>query len=187
MYNKNNNLDDLKHDDRSTYNSVIAIQENEELSFSKKKLRKRVMFESWEEALDVIKIYAQQEEFKLRKGCSKKTSDRPTKDNPHSIIYITTLKNMHNHTLSPNREKFFNSIEFTQKIYKYIEFYINMIKLKLLQIKKALEKEFPNHKFYFSKVHKATAKFYCEKWKDISNDTAFLYEDLLRKKKEDPR
>ncbi|CAG8713835.1 23493_t:CDS:1, partial [Gigaspora rosea] len=68
-----------------------------------------------------------------------------------------------------------------------VEFYVNVIKLKPLQIKKALEKEFPNHKIYLSKVHKATAKFYCERRKDISNDAASLYKDLLRKKEEDLR
>ncbi|CAG8535964.1 146_t:CDS:2, partial [Gigaspora rosea] len=94
---------------------------------------------------------------------------------------------MHNHSLSPNREKFFNGIEFTQEMCERVEFYVNVIKLKPLQIKKALEKEFPDCKIYLFKVHKATAKFYCEKRKDISNDAASLYEDLLRKKEKDPR
>ncbi|CAG8500841.1 24190_t:CDS:10 [Cetraspora pellucida] len=57
---------------------------------------------------------------------------------------------------------------------------------KQTEIKKALEQEFPNHEIYLSKVHKAIAKFYCEKRKDISNDAASLYKNLLRKKEEDP-
>ncbi|CAG8798888.1 12641_t:CDS:2, partial [Dentiscutata erythropus] len=50
---------------------------------------------------------------------------------------------------------------------------------------KTLKKEFPDCEIYLSEVHKATAKFYCEKQKDISNDTTSLYKYLLRKKKED--
>ncbi|CAG8681030.1 18313_t:CDS:2, partial [Gigaspora rosea] len=64
---------------------------------------------------------------------------------------------MHNHILSPNREGFFNGIEFTQEMCERVEFYVNVIKLKPLQIKKALEKEFPDREIYLSEVHKATA------------------------------
>ncbi|CAG8601082.1 14821_t:CDS:2 [Gigaspora rosea] len=71
--------------------------------------------------------------------------------------------NMCNHSLSPNRERFFNGIEFTQEMCKRVELYVNVIKLKPLQIKKALEKEFSNCEIYLSEVHKTTAKFYCEK------------------------
>ncbi|CAG8575409.1 10635_t:CDS:2, partial [Cetraspora pellucida] len=198
---KNNDLSDLEHDDGSMYNSVVAVQENKKSGFYEEKLRGGEIFKSWEEALNVITIYAQQKGFGLRKGCSEKTSNevickrtidcehsgeykprnkqlvketntkymkcpwhinlsQSTKDNPHSNIYITTLSNTHNHRLSLNRERFFNGIEFTQEMCKCVEFYVNVIKLKPLQIKKALEQEFLDHEIYLSEVHKATAKFY---------------------------
>ncbi|CAG8750803.1 10213_t:CDS:2 [Gigaspora margarita] len=162
-------------DERDDGLTIVAVQENEELGFSEEKLHEEGRFKSWEEALNTITIYAQQEGFGLRKGHSEKMSDGPTKDNPLSNVYITTLSNTHNHSLSPNRERFFNGIEFIQEICERVEFYINVIKLKPLQIKKALEKEFSDHKIYLS-----------EKQKDLSNDAASLYENLLRKKEEDP-
>ncbi|CAG8696113.1 19264_t:CDS:2, partial [Gigaspora rosea] len=48
-----------------------------------------------------------------------------------------------------------------------------------------LQKEFPDHEIYLSEIHKVTKKFYYEKRKDISNDVASLYENLLRRKDED--
>ncbi|CAG8455216.1 24310_t:CDS:2 [Gigaspora rosea] len=81
-------------------------------------------------------------------------TSQPTKDNSHSIIYITTLSNAHNHELSPYREKFFANIEFTQEMCERVEFYTNVVKLRPLQIQKALQKEFPDHKIYLSEIYK---------------------------------
>ncbi|CAG8728213.1 24488_t:CDS:2, partial [Gigaspora rosea] len=53
-------------------------------------------------------------------------------------------------------------------------------------IQKALQKEFPNHKIHLSKNYKVIAKFYCEKRRDVSNDAASLYDDLIRRKDKDP-
>ncbi|CAG8733909.1 11672_t:CDS:2, partial [Gigaspora margarita] len=172
-------------------NSVVITCEN---SLSKK-IHEGGKFQSWEEALEEITMYARQEGFGLRKGRSEKTSDgvirkrtmlcehsgdykprnkqsvretntkyikclwhinlsQPTKDNPHGIIYITTLSNAHNHNLSPDREKFFNNIEFTQEMCERVEFYVNAVKLKPLQIQKALQKEFPDYEIYLSEIYK---------------------------------
>ncbi|CAG8450411.1 13996_t:CDS:2 [Cetraspora pellucida] len=76
MHNKNNDLSDLKHDDGSTYNSVVAVQKNKKSGFSEEKLYEGGIFKSWKEALNVITIYAQQKGFGLRKGCSEKTLNR---------------------------------------------------------------------------------------------------------------
>ncbi|CAG8550568.1 3925_t:CDS:1, partial [Dentiscutata heterogama] len=71
-----NNLSDFEHENELIYNSVVAVQKNKKLGFPEEKLCKGEIFKSWEEALNIITIYAQQKEFGLRKGCSKKTSDR---------------------------------------------------------------------------------------------------------------
>ncbi|CAG8810028.1 1554_t:CDS:2, partial [Dentiscutata erythropus] len=92
---------------------------------------------------------------------------QPQKNNPNGNVYITILDNTHNYDLSSYRTKFFNDSELTQEMYERVEFYMNAIKLKLLQIQSALRKEFPNHEVYFSEIHKATAKYYSEKRKDI--------------------
>ncbi|CAG8621845.1 5341_t:CDS:2, partial [Gigaspora rosea] len=68
-----------------------------------------------------------------------------------------------------------------------VEFYTNVVKLRPLQIQKALQKEFPDHEIYLSEIYKVTKKFYTKKRRDISNDAASLYEDLLRRKDEDLR
>ncbi|CAG8649492.1 9065_t:CDS:2, partial [Racocetra fulgida] len=51
---------------------------------------------------------------------------------------------------------------------------------------KALRKEFPNYEVYFFEIHKAMAKYYSEKQKDMSNDSTSLYEELIRRKNENP-
>ncbi|CAG8849108.1 34363_t:CDS:1, partial [Racocetra persica] len=112
---------------------------------------------------------------------------QPQKNNPNGNIYITTLDNSHNHDLSSYRTKFFNNSELTQEIYDRVEFYVNTVKLKPLQIQRALRKEFPDHEVYLSEIHKAIAKYYSRKRKDILNDAASLYEELVRRKNEDPR
>ncbi|CAG8565353.1 16124_t:CDS:2, partial [Gigaspora rosea] len=53
--------------------------------------------------------------------------------------------------------------ELTQEMYERIEFYVNAVKLKPLQIQRALQKEFPDHEFYLSEIHKATAKYYIKR------------------------
>ncbi|CAG8712666.1 16667_t:CDS:2 [Cetraspora pellucida] len=122
-----------------------------------------------------------------------KNNDLSDLEHDDRLIYnsvVTVQKNeksgFSEEKLSLNRKRFFNGIEFTQEMCECVAFYVNVIKLKPLQIKKALKQEFPDYEIYLFKVHKATAKFYCEKQKDISNDAASLYENLLRKKKEDP-
>ncbi|CAG8729207.1 15835_t:CDS:2, partial [Cetraspora pellucida] len=56
--------------------------------------------------------------------------------------------------------KFFNDSELTQEMHERIEFYVSAVKLKPLQIQRALRREFPDHKIYLSEIHKATAKYY---------------------------
>ncbi|CAG8698076.1 10050_t:CDS:2 [Cetraspora pellucida] len=112
---------------------------------------------------------------------------QPQKNNPNGNVYLTTLNNDHNHSLSPYRTKFFNDSELTQEMHERIEFYVSAIKLKPLQIQRALQREFPDHKIYLSEIHKATAKYYSEKRKEILNDAASLYEELVKKKNDDPR
>ncbi|CAG8642313.1 1650_t:CDS:2, partial [Racocetra fulgida] len=58
------------------------------------------------------------------------------------------------------------------------EFYLNVVKLKPLQIQKALQKEFSDHEIHLFEIYKVMAKFYSEKRRDISNNAASLYEDL---------
>ncbi|CAG8716142.1 14691_t:CDS:2 [Racocetra persica] len=187
-----------------TYDSVVVVQENKdvELDYSKEKLYKGIVFKSWEEASDTLKLYFQYEGFKLRKGHVEKTSNgtirkrtmlcehsgeykpknmqltketstkyikylwhvnlsQPQKNNPNGNVYITTLDNSHNHDLSPYRTKFFNDSELTQEMYDRVEFYVNTVKLKLLQIQRG-------------------------KRKDMLNDAASLYEELVRRKNKDP-
>ncbi|CAG8565572.1 7746_t:CDS:2 [Cetraspora pellucida] len=186
-----------------TYDSVVSACESSDIDLgsSEEKLYKGLKFRSWDEAYDIIKVYAQQEgdEYKPKNTLVKETNTKyikcpwhvnlsqPIKNNPNGIIYITMLNNKHNHNLSPYRMKFFNDNAFTQEIHERVEFYLNVVKLKPLQIQKALQKEFPDHEIYLSEIYKVTAKFYCEKRKDISNDAVSLYEDLVKKKNEDPR
>ncbi|CAG8480503.1 17066_t:CDS:2 [Gigaspora rosea] len=40
-------------------------------------------------------------------------------------------------------------------MYERIEFYVNTVKIKPLQIQRALRKEFPDHEVYLSEIHKA--------------------------------
>ncbi|CAG8850460.1 31195_t:CDS:2, partial [Racocetra persica] len=84
------------------------------------------------------------------------------KNNPNRNVYITTLDNSHNHDLFLYRTKFFNDSELTQEMYD----------------RRALRKEFPDHEVYLSKIHKAIAKYYSGKRKDMLNDAASLYEEL---------
>ncbi|CAG8829540.1 14384_t:CDS:1, partial [Racocetra persica] len=62
---------------RPTYDSVVVVQENKDvrLDCSKEKLYKGMVFKSWEEASDTLKLYSQYEGFKLRKERVEKTSD----------------------------------------------------------------------------------------------------------------
>ncbi|CAG8807811.1 17934_t:CDS:1 [Racocetra persica] len=189
-----------------TYDSVIVVQENKDvgLDYSKEKLYEGMVFKSWKEASDTLKLYSQYEGFKLKKGRVEKTSNRtirkrtmlcehsgkykpknmqltketstkyikylwhvnlsqPQKNNPNENVYITTLDNSHNHNLSSYRTKFFNDSELSQEMYDRVEFYVNTVKLKPLQIQRALRKEFSDHKVYLSEIHKATAKYYSGK------------------------
>ncbi|CAG8781683.1 25241_t:CDS:2, partial [Racocetra persica] len=58
-----------------------------------------------------------------------------------------------------------------EKLYKErVEFYMNIIKLKPLQIQKAIQKEFPDREIYLFKIYKMVMKFYNERQKDITND-----------------
>ncbi|CAG8672191.1 9877_t:CDS:2, partial [Gigaspora rosea] len=65
--------------------------------------------------------------------------------------------------------KFFNDKEFTQEMCERVEFYLNVVKLKPLQIQRALQKEFPDREICLSEIHKITARFYCEKRKDMQH------------------
>ncbi|CAG8650126.1 11742_t:CDS:2, partial [Scutellospora calospora] len=50
---------------------------------------------------------------------------------------------------------------------------------------KALQKKFLDYEVYLSEIHKAIAKYYSRKQKDILNNTALLYEELVRRKNKD--
>ncbi|CAG8802778.1 8170_t:CDS:2, partial [Gigaspora rosea] len=75
-------------------------------------------------------------------------------NNPYGIVYTTTLNNEHNHELSPSRMKFFNDNEFTQEMDERVKFYLNVVKLKPLQIQKALQKEFPDREIHLYEIYK---------------------------------
>ncbi|CAG8743195.1 30333_t:CDS:2, partial [Racocetra persica] len=108
------------------------------------------------------------------------------KNNTYKNIYIITLENKYNHDLSYDRVLFFNDNKFTKEMVEQVEFYMNIIKLKLLQIQKAIKKEFSHCEIYLLEVYKVVIKFYNKRQKDISNDAVLLYEDLLKKKDNDP-
>ncbi|CAG8775699.1 2977_t:CDS:2, partial [Racocetra fulgida] len=120
---------------------VVASYENnkkdDEYTNSQEKLYKGRIFQSWDEAYDTIKLYAWQKEFGLRKGHIEKTFDGATRKR--------TMLCKH---------KFLNDSELTQEMIKWVEFYMNVVKLKPLQIQRATQKEFPDRKIYFSEIHK---------------------------------
>ncbi|CAG8642530.1 4647_t:CDS:1, partial [Paraglomus occultum] len=191
------------------------------------KLHEGSVFQSWDEALNTISVYARQCGFKLRKGRIEKTPDgvirkrtvlcehsgeykprntlvnkastkyikcqwhanlsQPIQNNPHGNVYVTTIKNEHNHELSSFRMEFLDNSRPTQQMLERIEFYMNDVGLKPLQVQRALQKEFPDCEVYLPEIHKVMAKFHHKKRTDISNDAASLYESLLRRKDNDPR
>ncbi|CAG8751057.1 16969_t:CDS:2, partial [Dentiscutata erythropus] len=127
---------------RPTCNSVIVVQKNKDIRL-KEKLYEGIIFQSWEEAFDTLELYSQYEEFKLRKERIEKTSSR-------------SIHNDYNHELSLCRTKFFNDSKLTKEMYKRVEFYMNTVKLKPLQIQRTLWKEFFDHEVYLSEIYKAT-------------------------------
>lgn len=112
---------------------------------------------------------------------------QPIQNNPHGNVYVTTIKNEHNHELSSFRVEFLDNSMLTQQMLERIEFYVNDVGLKPLQVQKALQKEFPDREIYLPEIHKVMAKFHHKKRTDISNDAASLYESLLKRKDNDPR
>ncbi|CAG8576532.1 16679_t:CDS:1, partial [Dentiscutata heterogama] len=66
---------------RFIYNSeptcdfVVTTNKNKEIGLdsSKKKLREEIIFLSWEEIFDTLKLYSQYKEFKLKKNIVRKT------------------------------------------------------------------------------------------------------------------
>ncbi|CAG8580792.1 16399_t:CDS:2 [Dentiscutata heterogama] len=73
----NENTYDLESGEPIICDSVIAVQENEDIGLgcSKKKLFEGMIFQDWKEAFDTLTLYSQHEGFKLRKGRVEKTSN----------------------------------------------------------------------------------------------------------------
>ncbi|CAG8653572.1 10706_t:CDS:2 [Gigaspora rosea] len=99
-------------------------------------------------------------ENKYKKPHSEVLQASPTFQN---LRYNIASTEANTSQLSPYREKFFTNIEFTQEMCERVEFYTNVIKLRPLQIQKAIQKEFPDYEIYLSEIYKVTKKFYIEK------------------------
>ncbi|CAG8766201.1 211_t:CDS:2, partial [Racocetra persica] len=185
--------DELIYDlefNRPTYDSVVVVQENKDvrLDCSKEKLYEEMVFKSWEEAFDTLKLYSQYEGFKLKKGWVKKTSNGTIQKRSMLCEHSGEYKSKNMQLTKETSTKYIKCpCELTQETYDRVEFYVNTVKLKLLQIQRALRKEFSDHEVYLSEIHKATTKYYSRKRKDMLNNAASLYKELVRRKNEDPR
>ncbi|CAG8570097.1 8027_t:CDS:2 [Gigaspora rosea] len=78
---------------------------------------------------------------------------RPLKNNPNFHITVTTFNDEHNHDLSPEAIQFEISKQFTEKMWKEVEFLVTKCRLGAMIVRHILREKLPTHPMFSNNLY----------------------------------